>query len=213
MHRSPALAAALLLSTLPGAAAADPSNSAPWSLTVQGWGGVHRYDVLGLKNAWEANGGRDLLDEEVAAAGVSAVLRLSWFEVGLLYEGTVLRDQTDSAVVTPLVGFRSNLGENLRLELLGELGGHRLTYVGISDGVTAKEALTVWLPYAGVRPVLTFASPLGAVRAVFSVAPFARWDLHEKTVDVTVGGVSTQVDSYRAGGVTYGVVVGAGLEL
>jgi hypothetical protein len=213
MSRSPALVLAAALVALPGLARPDAAPTAPWSVTVQGWAGVQRYDVLGLTHAVESNGGRDLLQGTVEATGVSALLRFGWFDLGLLYEGSVLRQKTDSAIFTPLIGFRTNLSDYVRLDLLAELGGHEITNVGLSDSVSTKDARTVWLPYVGVRPTISFTTPIGAIRAVFSAAPFVRWDLVGTTVKVKVGGVTSQVDSYDAGGTTYGLSVGAGIEL
>jgi hypothetical protein len=213
MKRALVASLAAVLAALPGAARADAATTAPWSVTVQAWGGVQRYDVLGLTHAVDTNGGRDLLDGNVQALGVSALGRFGWLDLGLLWEGSVLREKTDSAIFTPLLGVRSNLSEYVRLDLLLELGGHRLTNVGVSDGVDAADARTVWLPYAGFRPTISFTTPIGPVRAVFSAAAFVRWDLVGTTVTVDVAGVSSDVDSYDAGGSTYGIAVGAGVEL
>lgn len=202
-----------VLATLPALSRADAKPSAPWSITLQGWGGVQRYDVLGLTHAVSTNSGRDLLEDNVRALGVSALFRIRWFEFGLLYEGSVLREKTDSAVLTPIFGVRTNLSEYVRLDLLAELGSHQITNVGISDGVAAADAKTVWLPYAGLRPTLSFTTPIGPIRAVFSAAPFLRWDLVGTTVSVEVGRVSGDVDTYKVGGITYGLSVGAGVEL
>lgn len=201
------------LAGLPALAQADAKPTAPWSITVQGWAGVQRYDVLGLTHTVSTNGGRDLLEDNVRALGVSALFRIHWFEFGLLYEGSVLREKTDSAILTPIFGVRTNLSEYVRLDLLAELGSHQITNVGISDGVTAAEAKTVWLPYAGLRPTVSFTTPIGPIRAVFSAAPFLRWDLVGTTVNVEVWRVSSDVESYTVGGLTYGLSVGAGVEL
>jgi hypothetical protein len=215
MRRITLLALAVVVAgALPAGARADASNSAPWSLTVQGWGGVQRYDVLGLRHAVDTNAGRDLLNGNVRALGVSALLRFGWLDLGLLYEGSVLREKTDSAIFTPLLGVRTDLSDYVRLDLLAELGGHQITNVGLSNDVSVSAARTIWLPYIGLRPTLSFTTPIGPLRAVFSAAPFVRWDLVGTTVDVNVtAGVSGQVDSYRAGGTTYGVAFGAGVEL
>jgi len=207
------IALSAALATLPAAARAEAAPAAPWSLTVQAWGGAQRYDVLGLTHAVDTNGGRDLLDGNVRALGVSALFRFGWFDLGLLYEGSILRQKTDSAIFTPLVGVRSNLSEYVRVDLLAELGGHQITNVGISDGVSASEAKTVWLPFVGLRPTLSFTTPIGPIRAVFTAAPFVRWDLVGTTVRVKVGGVTGEAESYDAGGSTYGIAVGAGVEL
>lgn len=214
-HTLLVLATAAVLA-VPAAASAGTAPGAPWSVTLQAWGGWSHYDVLGLRHGVSGVDEGDLSREGFESMGVSGVLRLGWLDLGALYEGQLLRDTNDSAVVTPLVGIAWNLSPWWRLDLLGELGGHRISNVGrpaAGADYEVKNAETVWLPYAGVRPTLSLRAPLGPSRLVLSVAPFARWDLIEKQVDVEItSGATTSVQSYDAGGSTFGVVMGAGLE-
>lgn len=199
----------------PAVARADASNAAPWSITAQVWGGVARYDVLGLEHGVgtvtqaDAN---DLLRGNFDTRGGSAVLRLGWLDLGALFEGSWPTSAADSVVVTPLAGFAWDLATTLRLDVLAELGGHRISDIG-GGTAGATNLQTVWLPYVGVRPSLSLRVPVGPVRAVVSLTPFARWDLVKKTVNVQIQGTTNTVQSYEAGGSTFGVVVGAGVEL
>jgi hypothetical protein len=206
-----ALAAALALSA-PRLAEAGEG----WSLTLGVWGGVSRYDVLGLKHglgAVEREDGRDLLEGDFDAVGASAVLRLGWLEVGALYEGTLLDQDARSEVVTPLVGFKWDLTRRIRVEVLGELGGHRITDIGSGNDLLAERPKTVWLPYVGVRPGVSLRLPLGPTRLVLSATPFARWDLVKKDVSIqTTAGPDTRT-IYEAGGSTFGLVGGLGIEI
>jgi hypothetical protein len=207
-----ALAAALLV---PAAAAADDEDR--WSLTLGAWGAVSHYDLLGLEHGLgevEGQDAKDLLQGNFDTWGGSALLRWRWLDVGLLYEGAFLADQADSAVLTPLVGVALNLGSRFRVDLLGELGGHRISNIGLGGDVTVSDPQSVWLPYLGVRPTLSLRLPIGPVRLVLSLAPFARWDLVHKDVTVVASdGTTTTESTYEAGGTTFGVAAGAGLEL
>jgi hypothetical protein len=200
----------------PGLASAGTGPGAPWSVTLQAWGGYSRYDVVGLQHGLGELDRDDPVDDGFESMGLSALLRLGWLDLGVLYEGQLLRDKTDSAVVTPLVGIAWNLSPYWRLDLLGELGGHRISNVGRAEegaDFEVRDPETVWLPYVGVRPTLSVRAPLGPSRIVLSVAPFARWDLIDKEVEVQVTtGTTTSVRSYGAGGSTFGVVAGIGLE-
>jgi hypothetical protein len=184
-----------------------------WAVVLQLWGGVQHYDVLGLSHAFNANGGRDLLSGNVRAMGASFVVRLGWFDVGVLYEGSILRSKTDSTVFTPFAGVGAQLTQNVRVDLVGELGGHQLSHVGASDGVSTTDSRNVWLPYAGLRPSLSLAVPIGRLRTLVTAAPYARWDLLGSKVNVSVRGFGGGIDSYDVGGVTYGVAFGFGIEL
>jgi peptide/nickel transport system substrate-binding protein len=94
MRKTPlALLAALALAA-PTAARANTAPGSGWSFTLSLWAGASRYDVLGLEHGVGNVGaadGKDLLDgSSFDVMGGAGVLRLGWFEVGLLYEGTLL---------------------------------------------------------------------------------------------------------------------------
>lgn len=204
------LSAALALAATPAPARAGETLA----LTLQAWGGVSRYDVGGLREGVaSADWGRDLLQERVDSYGASALVRLGTLDVGALYEGKVVRRKTDAAVVTPLVGFAVALGSALRLDLLGELGGHRITNVQFEGAVDVSQARSVWLPYVGFRPMLSVRFPTGPVHLVVSVAPFARWDLVKRQLTLTSGGTQVTTRTYDVGGATFGVAAAAGFEL
>lgn len=195
-------------------APADASAGETVALTLQGWGGVSRYDVGGLEHGLDDAGwGRDLLQDRVGVYGASLLLRLGTLDVGALYEGKLIRRRTDAAVITPLVGWAIELGTAVRLDLLGELGGHRISNVRFDATADVTQAESVWLPYVGARPTLTLRFPLGPAKAVVSVAPFARWDLLRKQVTLRAGDTTAATRSYEVGGATFGLVAGAGIEL
>jgi hypothetical protein len=205
------LAAAVVLAA-PAAARAGGS----WSLTLGVWGGVSRYDVLGLDHAIANNvgaaDGRDLLSGDFNTVGGMALFRVGWLDLGLLYEGSLLDTRADSEVFTPVLGVAIEATDTIRVDLLGELGGHRLANVGAGNDLASRTE-TVWLPSVGFRPGVSFRLPVAAARLVLSVTPFARWDLVKKQVVVdTTSGPGTRT-YYEAGGTTYGIVGGVGIEL
>lgn len=193
------LAAAVTLAA-PALTRADVSPGSGWSFTLSGWGGLSRYDVVGLRHG-VANLDADTLDGSTDAYGVSALLRLGWLDLGALYEGS-FGEASESFVLTPLAGVKWDLSQRVRLDLLGELGGHRITNV-------ANGASSVWLPYVGVRPILSLRLPLGPTRLVLSASPFARWDLVKREV---AGSAGTDT-RYDVGGSTFGLLGGVGLEI
>jgi hypothetical protein len=206
--RWPAAAFLAALLSLPGAARADDS----WGLTLQLLWGVSRYDVGGLQ-AGLANQGAEMLTDSASMVGGLGLLRLGVLDLGVLYEGGTLSGTASSAVLTPEIGFALPLGETLRIDLLGELGGHQISNISTSDGgVDYSQATAVWLPYLGVRPMLTLRLPLAGLRVVGSIAAFARWDLVKKDVALApASGTSTSLP-YQLGGTTFGLSAGAGLE-
>lgn len=206
-----ALAAAAALAAPRAGAAADG-----WSLTLGLWAGVTRYDVLGLAHGLgtvTAEDGQDFIDGNFDSIGASGVLRLGWFEVGALYEGTALDADARSEVLTPLVGVEWDPSDRLRLEGLVELGGHRIQGIGSGGALLSATPDTVWMPYLGLRPSVSLRLPVGPARLVLSVTPFARWDLVKKEVTVeTSSGVQPRT-TYEVGGTTFGLVGGVGVEI
>jgi hypothetical protein len=201
-----ALLAALL--SIPGPTRADDS----WGLSLQVLGGVSRYDVGGLK-AGIANQGAAMLKDSATVIGGMALLRVGALDLGAIYEGGKITSAADSAVLTPVVGVALPLGEALRIDLLGELGGHKISNISTSNGgVDYSQAKAVWLPYVGARPMLTLRLPAGPVRVIGSIAAFARWDLmrRDATLAPTAGG-STSLP-YQLGGTTFGLTAGVGIE-
>ncbi len=204
-----ALAAAAALASPRASRAHDGS----WSVTVSAWAGLSRYDVLGLKHGVGDVGSgerQDLIDGNFNALGAQAVVRIGWLDLGLLYEGTLVNRSADSEVVTPLVGFKWDVARTMRLDFIGELGGHKIANIG-SGNALATETRTVWLPSLGVRPGISYRMPVGSVHLVLSLTPFARWDLVKEQVDVQSG--SGSWTSYEAGGSTFGLVGAVGLEM
>ncbi len=66
-----------------------------------------------------------------------------------------------------------------------------------------------------MRPRVAFRLPVSALRLVLSVTPFARWDLVKSQVEVatSTGTGTTTRTLYEAGGSTFGVVGGIGIEI
>ena len=215
-HLSLVAAAALALAAPGAASAGDASAGEGWSLTLGVWGGVSHYDVLGLSHGVASVGtadGQDLIQGNFNTVGASAVLRLGALELGALYEGTLLDGDAKNEVLTPLVGLAWDLSDTWRLDLLAELGGHKIEGIGSGNDFLSGDTKTVWLPYVGVRPSLSWRMPLGPTRLVLSLTPFARWDLVKKEVTVDTSSGPTSTTTYEAGGTTFGVVGGVGIEL
>jgi hypothetical protein len=202
--------AALALATvlaLPSAGRADDS----WGLTVQLLAGVSRYDMGGLQSGIQ-NQGADMLNDKASLTGGMLLLRLDSFDVGVTYEGGSLATPGESAVLTPTLGLAIPIGDLFRFDALAELGGHKISGVSTTNGgVDYTQASSVWLPYVGVRPMITLRLPVGPIHLVGSFAAWARWDLVKRDTTLQSAGTSATIP-YTLGGVTFGLSAGAGLE-
>jgi hypothetical protein len=201
-----ALLAALLI--LPGSARAGDS----WGLSLQLLWGVSRYDVSGLE-AGISSQGSDMLKDSASMVGGLGLLRLGMLDVGVLYEGATFSGTADSVVLTPEVGLALPIGEAVRVDLLAELGGHKISNLSTSSGgIDYSQATAVWLPYVGVRPMLTLRLPVGPLKVIGSLAAFARWDLVKQDVSLTPTSGTSSALPYTLGGASFGLSVGAGVE-
>lgn len=202
-----ALAAALALLPLVAAPADAPRDG--WTGTFSFWAGVSRYDVLDLGQGMSAADGKDLLSGNFDTIGGAVVLHHYAWEFGALYEGTLMQKGAQSQFYTPVFGLGFDITDNVRLEVLGELGGHRISQIGAGNDRTL-ETRAVWLPFVGLRPGVAYRIPLDDVRLVLALSPFARWDLQRRIVEVRAAVAPV---SYEAGGTAVGIVAAIGLEL
>jgi hypothetical protein len=177
-----------------------PRPSRAWAVSLSGWAGAAQYDILGLPHGLSSVD-ETTLDRARPVAGASLLLRWKLFALGLLAERT-LDAGHGTFVVAPLAGLTVDLGRALRLDLLAELGGHRVAQ-------PLGDASATWLSYVGVRPALSFRVPAGPARVLLSASPFARWDLVRQGVTAE----SNPAISYQLGGTTFGIVGGVGVEL
>ena len=68
----------------------------------------------------------------------------------------------------------------LRLEALGELGGHRFGDILKDSAVVSQSTREAWLAYVGLRPGLSMRFGEGG-KWLVGVWAFARWDITSKT--------------------------------
>lgn len=153
----------------------------------------------------------DLSESSLQIAGGTLLLNFGVFELGAVGDATFGNGVTQTAI-GGLVGFR--LGDKLRLDLLGEAGGHRYGNVADDPSVVTASSTDEWLVYVGLRPGLAyrFGAPDSA-GFLLGVWGFARWDVTDKSVPVTVSGVSgTAPGNVKLGGTTIGLTLRAGIE-
>jgi hypothetical protein len=95
----------------------------------------------------------DLSESSLQIAGGTLLLNLGALELGAIVDKTFGDGVTQSAI-GGLVGLR--LGDKLRLDLLGEAGGHRFGDVIDNPSVVTASSADEWLFYVGLRPGLAY---------------------------------------------------------
>ena len=154
-----------------------------------------------------------LLRDSLQIAGGNFILHLGTFEVGAIADTSWRSNSASQTAIGGLLGIGGDLGRSVRLELLGEVGGHRYgNFVENSRIVTASSS-SEWLAYVGVRPGIAFRITQGSPSVLIGIWGFARWDLQNKDVPVTVASVdNTAPGRIELGGTTIGAVARLGLD-
>jgi hypothetical protein len=154
---------------------------------------------------------QDLSDDSSQIVGGTVLLNLGGFEVGAIVDTTMPDQGPDQTAIGALAGIR--LGDKLRVDLLGEIGGQRYGNVLEDQDVVTGSTTEQWLMYVGLRPGVAYRFDLGAGSAgiILGVWGFARWDLTDGTAQVRAGNAPSpgEVD---LGGTTIGATARLGLE-
>jgi hypothetical protein len=199
MLRRTALALSAIALLTPGAARAV--------LTIEGFYGAARPPEANFRAALGgAVNDQDLSDDTLQIAGGDLLLNFGGFQLGAIVDQT-FGDGVDQTAVGGLLGFR--LGDRLRLDLLGEAGGHRFGSIG--DNVPDADDADQWLFYLGLRPGLAYRIGSGTSGIILGVWGFVRWDVTDDRVPLTVGGA--RVGDVDLGGTSIGATLRLGFEL
>src|SRR5215208_6666055 len=115
--------------------------------------GVDKYSSVGLRSGLASTdfSSSQRLDDASQSVGASVIARLGALDLGVIGElGRPGEDNTTS-VIGALGGFNLDVGV-LRLEALGEVGGHRYGNALRNSAVIGDSTRSDWLAYAGLRP-------------------------------------------------------------
>lgn len=198
------LALALALAAAP-ALAADESG-----LDLSLHYGADKYDALGLKSGTTAVSDSGQLKDASQHLGATLIYRSGMTELGAI--GEIGRPGKDNA--TTLLGVLGGLGMDVgafRLEALGELGAHKYGNVLDDSAVIRQGSGDAWLVSLGLRPGLSMKFGPGDMLLV-GVWAFARWDLTNKDVQVSLAGGGGDT-TYKLGGSQFGASLRLGFRL
>jgi hypothetical protein len=201
---APLLVAAAIL--VPAAASA--------AVTVEAFYGIARPPSADFSAAVSgAQNDPDLIDNSLNIAGGSLILHLGILELGAIADVSWKSGSASQTALGALLGVGGDVGGTLRLELLGEFGGHRYGDFTENPDIVTASSSSEWLAYIGLRPGIAYRVPFGNMGIVIGVWGFARWDLTTSDVPVTVGTVDdTSAGSVELGGTTIGAVARVGLD-
>jgi hypothetical protein len=180
--------------------------------TIEGFYGIVRPPNPSFRAA--ASGAKNdtrLFKDSLQNAGGDVLLNLGTFEFGAIADVTFAQHSANQSAIGALAGMKLPLGP-VRLDLLGEAGGHRYGNIGSNPSIV-KSGSDQWFAYLGLRPGVAF--KFGAPDApgfLLGLWGFARWDLTTKNAAVTVSGATDQPGKVKLGGVSIGATVRAGFD-
>jgi hypothetical protein len=130
-------------------------------------------------------------------------------ELGAIGDVSWKNESASQSNLGALVGLKLDLG-GLRIDALGEAGGHRYGNVASNPEILTASHPSAWLAYVGIRPGIAY--QFGTPGLLLGVWGFARWDLASKNVPVTVAGVggATSDGTIKLGGTQLGAAARLG---
>jgi hypothetical protein len=188
-------------------------NPAAAGIAIEGLYGFVRPPEANFRAAISGAANEDDLSESsLQIAGGTLLLNLGALELGAIVDQT-FGDGPQQTAVGGLFGLR--LGDKLRLDLLGEAGGHRFGDVTDNPSVVTRSSADEWLFYVGLRPGLAYRIDLvPGVGLLVGVWGFVRWDVTDKNVPIQVSaGTGTAAGDVKLGGTSIGATLRVGIEL
>jgi hypothetical protein len=158
----------------------------------------------------------DLYDDSLNVAGGSVLLHLGLLELGAIVDTSWKSGSASQTAIGGLAGVGGDVGGWLRLELLGEVGAQRYGNFAEDPDVVTASSSEEWLAYVGLRPGVAVRVPIGETRktaVLVGIWGFARWDVTDSTVPVTVGSAGdASAGELELGGTTIGAALRLGLD-
>jgi hypothetical protein len=186
-----------------------PATAHAADFSIEALYGVAFPPAADFESAVEGVDDDDLSEDSSQIIGGTLLLSFGLLEVGAIVDATIPDKGPDQTAIGALGGIR--LGEKLRVDLLGEIGGQRYGNVFEDSDVVTDSTEEQWLMYVGLRPGIAYR--FGAedgIGIVLGVWGFARWDVTDENVRVSAGD-ETQGE-VELGGTTLGATLRAGIE-
>jgi hypothetical protein len=196
------------------AAAILAPATASAAVTIEAFYGIARPPSADFSAAVSGAGDDpDLIDNSLNIAGGDLILHLGILEIGAIADVSWKSGSASQTAIGALLGVGGDLGGTLRVELLGEIGGHRYGNFLENSEVVTSSSSSEWLAYVGLRPGIAYRLPVGDMGVLVGIWGFARWDLTTSDLPVTVGTADdASPGSLELGGTSIGAVARIGLD-
>lgn len=188
-----------------------PATAGAASLSIEALYGASWPPAADFSSAVSGVNSEDLSEDTSQIVGGTILVNFALIELGGIVDTTISDKGPDQTAIGALGGIR--LGDKLRLDLLGEIGGHRYGNVFDDEDVFGSTE-EQWLMYVGLRPGLAYRFELGSggMGILVGVWGYARWDVTDKKVAVHAGEGVPSPGEVDLGGTTIGATLRAGIE-
>jgi hypothetical protein len=163
---------------LAGAALLAPSL-ALGAGTIEGFYGITRPPGTSFRS--EVSGAANdphLFKDSLQNIGGDVMLNVTWMQFGAIVDQSWASSSATQTALGGLLGAKLAAGP-ARLDLMGEVGGHR--YGNLKSSVNSSK--DEWRAYVGLRPGVAFKlSPLDEPGLIFGVWTFVRWEDRKSVV-------------------------------
>ena len=177
---------------------------------IEGFWGIARPPAADFESAVSGAQDPHVFKDSLQNAGGDLLIDLRPLELGAIVDLSWANDSASLTALGALLGFKLDVA-GLRLDLLGEVGGHRFGNFAKDPAVITSSDADEWLAYVGLRPGI--AVQLGKSRGLLlGVWTFARWDLTTQNVPLTVSGVGGAATdgTVKLGGTSIGATLRVG---
>ncbi len=173
--------------------------------TIEGFYGWSRPPASDFHAATSGASHGRLFKDNLQVAGADLLLNFSWLEVGAIGDVSWAPNSGNQTALGGLLGVKVPL-EQLRIDLLGEVGGHHFGNLSNVSGSKKDQ----WLMYVGLRPGIAYSFGHDGRGFMLGLWGFVRWDVTTNNVPVTTNNVNE--GHYKRGGTTLGATVRAGFD-
>jgi hypothetical protein len=174
--------------------------------TIEGFYGLTRPPGTSFRS--EVSGAANdphVFSNSLNIAGADVLLDFGGpLELGAIGDITWKHNSASQTALGALLGMKFEVG-GVRIDALGEAGGHRYGNLADNPSVVTKSNADQWFAYLGLRPGIAFT--FGKPGMELGLWTFVRWDLTNKRVPITVNDVNSSV---RLGGPSVGATVRLG---
>jgi hypothetical protein len=187
-----------------------PASADAASLSIEALYGIAWPPAADFDSAVAGVDDDDVSEDTSQIVGGTILVNLGILDIGAIVDTTLSDKGPDQTAIGALAGIR--IGDKLRLDLLGEIGGHRYGNVFDDADVVTGSTSEQWLMYVGLRPGLAYKFGSGGPGFLVGVWGFARWDVTSETVPVNAGSGVPSPGEVELGGTTIGATLRAGIE-